>query len=1034
MNFIEKSLKYKQVTLSVLLLFFAVGVYSLLNMSRREDPKITMPLGLVVAYYPGASSVVVEEQVTKKIEETLFKFEEVKKAKTVSSSEDGKVVITVELNNGIDNLDAFWSKCAQQLLILKQTQLPEGVIGPIVNSEFGDTEAMIIGLSGKDVPYNQLKEYAKQLEDQLRPLPAVSKIKRSGELEEQVLVNVESAKLAMYGVNLQDIMKVLQSQNAVYPTGSMDANQLSVSLYTKGYYTSQEELGNQLIGTSNTGSVLKLKDVATLTRSYAEPSQLVKVGEDDAVIVSIQMLAGNNIVKFGDNVNQILEQFQQQLPSGIQVTKIADQPQLVDNNISHFIKEFFIAIIAVVIVIILMLPFRIAVVASMAIPMTVAITLALMNFFGIELHQVSLASLIVLLGLVVDDAIVVADNYVELLDKGYKRWEAAWKSANELVVPIFVATFTIVFAFLPMVMLSGPVGEFIRALPLTVAIALSSSFIVAMVFTPLLCFTFIKKGLHDTTDTKKKDKKSILDRMQDGYNKLLDYCIARPRMTIALSLVPIALAGLLFVFGVKQKFFPAAERNQFVVELWMPTGTNFENTKKAMVKLEELVKNDERVTNYTSFIGTSAPRFYYNFSPEFPNTNYGQMVINTVDIKSTETLSSELASKVEDMVPEGRPQVKLMQQGKPLKAPVEVVIWGEDFAVLQSISLKVDSVIRNTSGSAQLQNDFKEDRYGMDIVLKPEAERLGFTTEVIAKSVYAGFSGAPITTLREGDNDVKVIYRLDEESRSSTNDLRNLYLTSPVTNATVPLGQVADIVPVWQPGSIKHRNGLRSLTVMSETTENVLPSQLLAAIQPEIDNIALPTGYQITYAGEDLNKKETFSEMIVALAVSMVLIFLILMFQFHKVKEAGLIMLTIPLSLFGAIFGLYVTGNNFGFTAFVGLISLAGVVVRNAIILIDHIHELVKHHGMHWREATIESGKRRLRPIFLTAMAAAIGVLPMIIGGSPMWSPLASVIAFGVVWSMMVALLAVPAMYLLWIVPSAEKELQAAAIEKTEQN
>jgi multidrug efflux pump subunit AcrB len=1021
MNFVEKSLKYKQVTLSVLFLFFVVGVYSLLNMSRREDPKITPMQGLVIAYYPGASSIQVEEQVTRTLEEYLFKFEEVKKNKTMSSSENGKVVITVELSDDTKKPDVFWNKLRQQLLLAKQMDLPQGVIGPIVSSDFGDTEAMILGISGKDIPYDQLKEYARQLEDKLRTIPSVSKVKRIGEREEQVLVSTSSAKMVQYGVKQQDVIKILQSQNEVYPTGDLDMTSYRVPLYTKGYYLTQEELANQIVGTSATGSVVRLKDIATLSRTYADPSSRIKVDDENAVIVCIQMFTNNNIVQFGKVVNEKVEQFRHTVPANVKITTIADQPKIVDHNISHFISEFFLAIVAVVIVIILMLPFRIAAVAAMAIPMTIALTLALMNFFGIELHQVSLASLIVVLGLVVDDAIVVADNYVTLLDKGVNRWEAAWKSASELVVPIFVATITIIFSFMPMVILTGPVGEFIRTLPLTVTIALSSSFIVAMVFTPLLCFTFIKKGLHSPADENKKKKGNLLDKMQTTYNRLLDWCITHRKATVAFSVLPILLAGLLYWFCIRQKFFPAAEWNQFVIELWMPTGTRFEATEKATLRLEELIKDDRRVVNYTSFIGTSAPRFYYNFSPEFPVTNYAQIVVNTTNVETTEALAAELPRKIEAAVPEGSPQICLMQQGKPLKAAVEVQIWGDDIALLKEMGQEVAAIIRSKEGSFYIRNDFKEDYYGLDIRLKPEAERLGFTTEVIAKSVYAGFSGAPITTIREGKNAVKVVFRLDENERQSPGDVNKLYLTSPVTGAHVPLWQVAELAPVWKTGKVKHRNGIRVLTVQSETTGGVLPSQLLKAIQSEIAELPLPVGYEIAYGGEFENQEETFPEMLRALSISLLLIFFIILFQFRRLKEAAIIMFTIPLSLFGAMVGLVVTGNNFGFTAFVGLISLSGIVVRNAIILIDHIHELVKCYGMDLREATVESGKRRLRPIFLTAMAAAIGVLPMILSGSPMWSPLASVIAFGVVWSMVIALLTVPVLYLQWIVPPATK-------------
>lgn len=1019
MNFVKSSLKYKQVTISVLALFFIIGVYSLFNMPRREDPKITIKQALVIAYYPGANSTQVEEQLTKKLEQYLFQFEEINKDKTSSSSQDGLSVITVELTDRAKNPDVFWNKLRHQLIVARKLDLPNGVIGPIVNSDFGDTEAMIIGISGKNVGDAALKEYSEQLEEQLRTIPSVSKIKKSGDRSEQITVSFNSAQLAQYGIELTDVIKVLQSQNDIYPSGNLDAADAKISFYTKGYFTTQQQLADKIVGAAANGAVVRLKDIATLSRGYADAKTTIMVNGEHAMIVTIQMQEGNNIVQFGKQVTQKINAFKNAIPSNINITTIANQPQMVDENISHFLKEFCLAIVAVIIVVILLLPLRIAAVAATAIPMTIAVTLALMNVLGIELHQVSLASLIVVLGMVVDDAIVVADNYVELLDKGVTRWDAAWRSASDLVVPILVATITIIAAFMPMVLLSGVVGEFILALPITVTIALASSFIVAMVLTPILCYVFIKKGLHnpDEPPSKKRKKGDFLNKMQAGYDVLLDWCVRHPKLTVTSSLISVALAGLLYFYGIKQKFFPAAERNQFVMELWMPTGTTLETTEKAALKLEALVKNDKRVVSYATFVGTSAPRFYYNFAPEFPMSNYAEIMINTTSNATTEEMYAELFDTIAAVVPEGMPQVKLMQQGKPLKAPVEVKISGDDISALKKIGEQVTNILTTTKGSHLVRSDFREDSYGYDIELKPEAERLGFTTESIAKYVYLGFSGGTITTVHEGSNTVNVVFRLDEGERKDSKDLNNLYLSSPVTKAKVPLQQIAAIKPTWHTGRIMHSNGVKTLTIQSETTNDVLASQLLASIRPQINKLSLPPGITISYGGEYKNQKETFGEMIGVLIVSIILIFFILLFQFRNIKEVLIVMLTIPLSLFGALMGLYLTGNNFGFTAFVGLISLSGVVVRNAIILIDHTKELLKQDDIEMHMAAIEAGKRRLRPIFLTAMAAAIGVLPMIISGSQMWSPLASVIALGVVWSMIMALLTVPILYINWVLP-----------------
>ncbi len=1018
MNFVKTALKYKQVTISILVLVFAVGIYSLLTMPRREDPKITSPLGLVIAYYPGATAIQVEEQVTRKIEQYLFQFEEVNKSKTYSTTRDGIVVVSIWINDNVKKPDIFWNKLRHQLIVSKFIDLPQGVIGPVVNSDFGDTEALLIALESEDATYQQLKDCSRLLEDNLRTIKAASKIKRIGEQKEQITVYFNTGKLSQYGIGLQQVVKVLQSQNKVSATGEVKTEGNSVLIHTTGYYKAENEIENQVVGTSKTGEVIRLGHIATIKREYAEPTSNISVNGHKAMIVTVQMNEGNNIVKFGEEVAEKLKEVSKLLPANVKLTTVVNQPQVVDNNISHFLLEFLIAIISVIIVIVLLLPLRIAAVAATAIPMSIAVTFAFMYGFGIELHQVSLAALIVVLGMVVDNAIVVADNYVELLDKGVERWTAAWRSAYDMVIPILTATAAIVVAFMPMIILSGSVGEFIHDLPITVTIALVSSFIVAVVFTPMLCYGFIKKGLHDhSVETEPSGKKkSFLDVMQNGYNFAIDWCVKHPVITIGGSIVTIILALIIFKTSVGQRFFPYAERNQFVIELWMPTGSTLDKTMHAISKVENVVKKDNRVTSYATFSGTSAPRVYYNFSPEFPVSNYAQILVNTTNDKTTEELAKELEQKMAGLVPEGIGQVKLMQQGQPLTAPVEVRIIGEEIQTLKKISNDVKAILRKSKGSFLVNDNFKEDYYGVAVHLKDDAIRLGFTTESVSQMVYTSMNGVAVSTMYEGNNAIDIVLRLDESKRQTTQNIEDIYLESPVTGASVPLRQIADITPEWQNGRIMHRNGVRCLTVHSETTDGVLPAALLDKISPEIEKLQLPAGYRIEYGGEYANKSEVNGQMMLALGISLILIFLIILLQFRNLKETAIIMITIPLSLFGAIFGLAVTGNNFGFTAFLGLVSLSGILVRNAIIMLDYTNELLEK-GLDIRTAAVEAGKRRLRPIFLTAMAAAIGVVPMILSGSSLWSPLASVIAFGVTWSMIVGLLTVPVLYIMIIKP-----------------
>ncbi len=1022
MNFVRASLKYRQVTFAVLLLFFGFGVYSLLNMPRREDPRIVVPAGLVVAYFPGANAAQVEDQVTHKLEEYLYQFEEVHKEKTYSITSDGIVELHVWLQDNIRQPDIFWSKLRHQLMVLKAVDLPQGVRGPVVNSDFGDTETMIMGLSSVEAGFAELKDYVMKLEEDLRQMPWISKLKRIGEQKEQITVSFNSEKLSQFEISLPQVVKILQSQNLINASGEIRTDELSAPLYTVGFYKTEKDISNQIVGASKTGAVVRLRDVAGFTREYAEPDSKITIDGKKAVLLALQIYEGKNVVKAGKGVERRLHEFAGRLPANIQLTTLVNQPDLVRKNVSEFLREFLLAVISVMLVVFLLLPLRIAVVAAAAIPMTISITFALHYTFGIELHQVSLASMIAVLGIVVDDAIIIADNYVELLDRGRDRWYAAWHSATDLVVPVLTATVTIIASFLPLVILKGTIGDFIRALPITVTIALSSSFLVAMFLTPLLCYIFIKKGLHTPGEPGKPGRTSLLDLLQKAYNISIEWCLRHSGITIAGSLCTILMAVILFKAGVKQKFFPEAERDQFTVELWMPTGTRLEKTEKAIQTIENTLKGDGRIKSYATFIGRSAPRFYYNYSPQMPESNFAQILINTTDSRATKSLYRELTGKVKALVPEGQSNVKLMQQGQPLNAHVEVRISGDEINRLRQIGEEVKEIIRKAPGSDLLGTDFREDYYGIGISLRDEAYRLGFTTSSISQTIYTYFSGYPASVLYEGENPVDIVLRLDENQRRSIEDLENTYLQSPATGAFVPLRQIAALTPGWQTGRIIHRNGVRTMTIQSETKGSLLPSELLREIRPQIEKLNLPPGYRIWFGGEYANQHETFGVMLVALAISLIIIFMVLLFQFRDLKEVGLVMLTIPLSLLGAIFGLYVTGNDFGFMAFCGLISLSGIEVRNAIILIDHTNDLLNK-GMDIPTAACEAGKRRLRPIFLTAMAAAIGVLPMILSGSPLWSPLASVIAFGVVWSMLISTLSIPVLYTVTMKPGDKKNL-----------
>ena len=577
-------------------------------------------------------------------------------------------------------------------------------------------------------------------------------------------------------------------------------------------------------------------------------------------------------------------------------------------------------------------------------------------------------------------------------------------------MPVLAATLTIIASFLPLLLLSGACGEFIRALPIAVAVALSVSFVVAMMLTPMINGAFIKKGLHDASAEQNGKKPTALDYMQRYYNQIIAWAMHHRKKVLIAGVVSF-VAGIGILSLVRQQFFPLAERDQFILDVWLPEGTRIEATDATVRRIEAVLSKEGEVRNFTSFLGSSFPRFYYNVNPVPTASNFAQILVNTRTVKGTPKLVEHLREQLPSVVPEAKVFTKELQQGDVMEAPVEVRIVGDDLNTLRTIGEQVQSILNHTPGAIYVHTDWHEDQMLAGVDMRQEvANRLGFTNTTIANELAGSFDGETVSTFWEGDRDVDIDLRLDSAQRQTFQNISDTYMLSPITGARVPVNAMASLSPQWHPGRIVRRNGVRTLTVRAFPDGPRLGSEILAEAKEQIGNLQLPQGCRIEYGGEDENQSETFGEMRVALGISLLLIFLILLLQFRKLSDALIVMAAFPLALPGAALGLFITHNPFGFTAFIGVISLGGLVVRNSIILVDYIHERMKH-GVDLEEATLEAGERRLRPIFLTTMAAAVGVTPMILSRSSMWSPLASVIAFGLLGSMFFTLVVIPVLF-----------------------
>jgi multidrug efflux pump subunit AcrB len=1013
MNLVKASLRHPQVVYVLTLLACIGGIVSLLDMPRREDPATTIRRGLVLAAYPGATAEQVEEQVTGRVEELLFGYAEVRKPKTVSTSMVGGMIIDVVLEDDVTDADRFWSKLRHDLNELRFTELPQGVLGPIVNANFGDVIAVLLAVRGERYGYRELQGYLESLEAELIRLPAVSQIRRIGEQDEKIYVTSTMQRLVQYGITPLNIIGALQQQNVIASAGAFDTDEARVPLRTSGLYQTEDQIRRQIVGASPTGSPIYLGDFADVERAYADPEFLVRANGTPALMLTLEMRLGFNIVEFGEEIDATIERMRSELPPDLEIVYVADQPKVVEERIGHFLGEFGVALLAVVAATLILLPLQVATIAAVAIPVTVLVTFGILQAMGIELHQVSLAGLIIVLGMVVDDAIVIADNYVELLDEGVSRDEAAWRSASDLAVPVAAATLTIIASFLPLTLVGGSQGEWLYSLPVTVTLALGTSYLVAMFLTPVLCRRFIKKGLHSSGEPvpgEKKKKRGLLDLMQGVYDRTIVSAMRRKRLSMAFGIGAVA-AGALLGSLVPQSFFPPAERDQFAINVWMPEGTRLEATDAVVRRIEEELAADPDVVGYASFVGQGGPRFFYAFEPAFPRPNVAQFIIQSTSVDATPDVVRRMRDALPGAVPRAEVDVQALTQGNPMWAPIEVRISGNDLSTLRGLADRVRRIFEETPGSFMVRQNFREDIYTLEIDLQPDvASRMGMTSTIVSNSLAGTFMGMPVSTFWEGDHAVDIVLRLDESHRQSVEDLASTYMVSEA--ARVPLRGIADVRPVWRSGRIVHRNGIRTITIGSYTREGTFPSEVLGQAMPVIDTLTLPAGYRLEYGGEIADQIESFGQMSIALMVSMVSIFLILLFQFKSALDAAVIMVSIPLALFGAFFGLVITGNPFGFTAFMGLIALTGVVVRNAIILIDYIHDKLREGGT-LEDAALEAGRRRLRPIFLTTVSAVAGLTPMILSGSGLWSPLASVIASGLVFSMVFTLVVVPVLYVL---------------------
>lgn len=1013
---VEFGMKYSRVILLLVVMLVGFGVYSLIKMPKQEFPVFSIRQGLVVGIFPGASSQQVEKQLTTPLENYLYSFKEVNKNQSYSITRDGMTILMVQLYADVKSDDEFWSKFRHGLNDFKRT-LPPGVAGIVTNNDFGQTSALLISVESKDKTYRELQGYLHELETRLRSIESVSNLREYGVQQEQISVYLNRDKLIKYGINTGTLYGTLFAQNFTTVSGQVNNADVLMPLHVSETFNNENDIGEQIIYSAPDGDVVRLQDVSRIAREYPKPTNYIVDGSKKCVLLSIEMRDGKNIVAYGKEVKAVLNDFEKTLPKEVTVFRVADQSQVVSNSVNTFLREMLVAICTVILVIMLLQPFRVAGIAALTIPITIFISITFLYLFGYELNTVTLAALLVVLGIIVDDSIVVIDNYVDKLDHGIPRWEASVQSSTELFKSVLSATLAITITFYPFLFTcTGMFREFLHALPGTITITLFISLIVAMLFIPFLQYSFIKKGFHENNRRKKFD---IADSIQKGYNKVIHFAFRFPKMTIGIAVAAFGVGIVVFLF-LPQKMMPVTERNQFVVEVYMPSGLPLSKTAQAADKVASLLRKDARVQNVTEFIGSSAPRFHVCYAPTFPSSRYAMLIVTTKTEETTNEVLNDYTDKYVNYIPDAFVRFKQLDYVF-YPFPIEIQLTGNDMQAIQRAQELVSAKLRTRDDLLMVTNNNNEVLPGVAIDMNSEeANRLGITkTGVMANLAMNYSSGLPLTTLWEGDYPIAVNLKMDNPKDKVLTDIPDEYITT-FTGEAVPLRQIAQVKPDFTPCEIVKRNGEYSTSVYADVKRHVNIVNCSKSVEKMLKGVVIPDNVKLTVAGGKKQDDMLMPQIFTGLMLSVLIIFMVLVFHFKKIGLSLLILGAASLSIFGGAVGIWIMGMEYTLTSVLGLVALMGIIVRNGIIMYDYAEDLRLNQGKSAYEAALEAGKRRMRPIFLTSAAASMGVITMIISKSALWAPMGTVICFGTWISMLFVVTVLPVSY--WLAYRNEKK------------
>ncbi|MGY6401806.1 multidrug efflux RND transporter permease subunit VmeV [Vibrio parahaemolyticus] len=1008
MNIAEYSIKNKVISWLFIVILAIGGVTSFLELGRLEDPAFTIKDAMIVATYPGATSKEVEEELTYPLEKEIRKLPYIDRITSTSSNGMSQIMVSMKMDYGPDELPQIWDEMRRKINDLQPT-LPQGVQSLQIIDDFGDVYGVMLMLTGDDYDYVELKRYADHLRREIELVDGVGKVDIAGDQQEMLFVEISLDRLASLNLDMNVVSGLLNQQNNVVSAGEVMVNGESLVIRPSGTLNTVQALENLIIHGRDTGNLIRLKDVATITRSIQEkPGNMILFNGKKAINIGISFASGVNVVEVGERLNAELSSLESIKPAGLDMSYFYNQAQEVDDSVKAFVISLAEAVAIVIIVLLFTMGLRSGVIIGVVLLLTVFGTFILMNYNNIELHRISLGALIIALGMLVDNAIVVVEGILVGLKKGRTKVQAAVDIVKQTQWPLLGATVIAITAFAPIGLSQDATGEFMGSLFWVLCFSLFLSWVTAITLTPFLADLLLKE---EEKDTNGEDEDPYKGWLFVVFGALLKFSLRFRWMTVAAMVA--LLVGAVIAFGnVKQQFFPPSNTPMFYVDMWMPEGTDIRQTIKQAEKVKSYIRQQDDIDFVSVSIGQGLQRFALTYQPEKSYEAYAQFQVRTTDRDNMFKLLHKLDDNLAKTFDEPTFQFKLMEFGPSPASKIEARITGPDPKVLRELAVQVEDILHTDPGARNIRHDWRErTKELVPVFNESKARRLGISKEDLSSTLQMAFGGSTFGVLRDGTHTLPIMMRLPEAERVDFESLQNVKIWSPSLQTYIPVDQIIDGVELdWSEPLIQRRDRKRTLTVLADhdVLSDDTAASLFARVQPKVMALHIPEGYEITWGGEYESSKDAQEGLFGSLPMGYLLMFIITILLFNSIKKPLVIWFTVPLSIIGVAFGLLTTNMPFSFTAFLGLLSLSGMILKNGIVLLDQIN-LELESGKDPYLAIVDSAISRVRPVSMAALTTILGMIPLVFDA--FFGSMAITIMAGLGFATVLTLIVVPVMF-----------------------